>query len=128
MGTGPSSTKKVLIIDDDPKICDLISVFLKISLNGINVVTARDTIQANFKLENEDFDLIIVDKNLPTRSGLDFITQLRSSFRYTNIKIILVSGSLSSTDVIFAGKNRVSDILVKPFKYSQFLKKVRKFL
>ncbi len=123
-----SSSKKILLIDDDSKICDLISVFIKLGLKGVTLVTAGDTIQGNFKLENDEFDLIIVDKNLPTRSGLEFISQLRSSFKYQKLKIVLLSGSLTNEDVHFAVENRVSEMIVKPFKYAQFLEKIKKVL
>lgn len=123
-----SGNKKILLIDDDPKVCDLISVFLKLGTKGINLVTAGDTIQGNFKLENDEFDLVIVDKNLPTRSGLEFISQLRSSFKYQKMKVVLLSGSLTNDDVHFAVENNVSEIIVKPFKYVQFLEKIKKVL
>lgn len=123
-----NTPKKVLLIDDDAKICDLISAFLKLGAKNVTLVTAEDTVQANFKLENDDFDLIIVDKNLPTRSGLEFIKGMRSSLKYQKMKIILLSGSLNNDDVLFAVENKVSDIIVKPFKFVQFLEKLKKNL
>lgn len=123
-----AGNKKILLIDDDSKVCDLISVFLKLGTKGIQLVTAGDTIQGNFKLENDDFDLVIVDKNLPTRSGLEFISQLRNSFKYQKMKVVLLSGSLTNDDVHFAVENNVSEIIVKPFKYAQFLEKIKKVL
>lgn len=119
---------KVLLIDDDPKICDLISVFLKLGVKGVKLVTAGDTAQGSFKLENDEFDLVIVDKNLPRRSGLEFITQLRNSFKTSKTNIILLSGSLTNEDVQFAMDNKVSEIIVKPFKYVQFLEKIKKVI
>ena len=119
---------KILLIDDDPKICDLVGAFLKLGTKGIELITACDTSQGLFKLENDEFDLIIVDKNLPTRSGLDLIEQLRKSFKYNRIKIILLSGSLTSADVSFSVQNKVSEIIVKPFKYVQFMEKLKKHL
>lgn len=120
--------KKILLLDDDPKICDLISAFLKLGAKHITLITAGDTAQASFKLENDDFDLVLVDKNLPTRSGLEFIKGLRSSLKYRKMKIILLSGSLNNDDVLFAVENKVNDVLVKPFKYVQFHEKIKKNL
>lgn len=120
--------KKILLLDDDPKICDLISAFLKLGAKHITLITAGDTAQASFKLENDDFDLVLVDKNLPTRSGLEFIKGLRNSLKYRKMKIILLSGSLNNDDVLFAVENKVNDVLVKPFKYVQFHEKIKKNL
>lgn len=113
------------MIDDDPKICDLLAAFLKLGTKGVQLVCAGDTAQGMFKLENDDFELIIVDKNLPTRSGLDFIANLRKMPKYSRMKIILLSGSLTNTDVLFSVENKVNDIIVKPFKYTQFLEKLK---
>lgn len=119
---------KILLIDDDPKICDLLAAFLKLGTKGTKLISAGDTTQASFKMENDEFNLIIVDKNLPTRSGLEFISQLRKMPKYTKMKIILLSGSLTNSDVLFCVENKVSDIIVKPFKYIQFLEKLKKVL
>lgn len=123
-----SETIKILLIDDDPKICDLLAAFLKLGTKGTQLVCASDTTQATFKLENDDFNLLIIDKNLPTRSGLEFISQLRKMPKYSRMKIILLSGSLTNSDVLFCVENKVSDIIVKPFKYVQFLEKLKKTL
>lgn len=119
---------KILLIDDDPKICDLVAAFLKLGTKGVELITASDSSQGLFKLENDDFDLIIIDKNLPTRSGLELIGQLRKALKYSKIKIILLSGSLTSADVSFSVQHKVSDIIVKPFKYVQFMEKLKKHL
>ncbi len=121
-------SKKILLIDDDPKICDLVAAFLKLGTKGVDLVTASDSSQGLFKLENDDFDLLIIDKNLPTRSGIELIQQLRKAIKYSKVKIILLSGSLTSADVSFSVQHKVSDIIVKPFKYVQFMEKLKKHL
>lgn len=120
--------QKILLIDDDQRICDLVGAFLKLGTKGLHLVCASDTTQGLFKLENEDFKLIIVDKNLPTKTGLEFISHLRKIPKYSRQKIILLSGSLNNNDVLFCVENKVSDIIVKPFKYAQFIEKLKKII
>lgn len=119
---------KVLLIDDDLKVCDLIAAFIKLGAKSVDLVIAHDTTQGLFKLENESFDLVVVDKNLPGKSGLEFITLLRKSFKFARQPLILLSGSLNNSDVLFSVENKVNDIIVKPFKYAQFLEKLKKVL
>lgn len=120
-------SKKILLIDDDKKICDLVMVFMKISKqkHPLKCVVAHDTTQAMFKIQNQDFDLVIVDKNLPGKSGLELIRHLRRLLKYQKLNILLLSGSLEREDVLFAVENKVNDVLVKPFTFAQLMEKLK---
>ncbi|MCP4912393.1 MAG: response regulator [Oligoflexia bacterium] len=120
--------KQVLIVDDDHQVCDLIQAFLKIGEPTLKCVQAHDTAQATFKIDNQHFDLVIVDKNLPGKSGLEFVRQLRRTLRHQGKKVILVSAALEREDVLFAVKHNIQEILVKPFTFAQLMEKVRKCL
>lgn len=118
----------ILVLDDDKKICDLITVFFKVAGKHYNVVSSNDVPQAVFKLENQEFDLLIIDKNLPGKSGIDFIKQVRKMIKHNKKKILLLSAALEREDVLFAVEHNVHDILVKPFNYAQLMEKVSKIL
>tara|TARA_R110002072_G_scaffold534_5_gene3752 strand:+ start:9501 stop:9896 length:396 start_codon:yes stop_codon:yes gene_type:complete len=118
----------VLVVDDDHQVCDLIQAFLKIGNSSIQCVQAFDTAQATFKIDNQHFDLIIIDKNLPGKSGLEFVKQLRRTMRHQRKKIILVSAALEREDVLFAVNHNIQEVLVKPFTFAQLMEKVKKTL
>ena len=122
--------RQILLVDDDQKICDLIKVFLKISkqVQNVHCVVAHDTTQAMFKIQNQEFDLVIIDKNLPGKSGLELISHLRKLLKFQKQKILLLSGSLDREDVLFAVENKVNDILVKPFTFAQLMEKLKENL
>lgn len=67
----------LLIIDDDQKIIELITTFLKIRFPKIIVVSSNDVREGQFKLENQDFDLVLIDQFINGKTGLDFISQMR---------------------------------------------------
>ncbi len=115
----------ILVVDDDPKICDLFSVFTKVGTDNVKCVTANDAFQATLKMENQVFDLIFVDKQMPGKSGIEFITQLRKTIKHSRQNIVLMSGNTERADVLAAVELKVSEILVKPFTFAQFTDKLQ---
>ncbi|OUR96277.1 hypothetical protein A9Q84_07925 [Halobacteriovorax marinus] len=114
----------VLVVDDEEKICKIVRIFLNLSPKIGNVVIAKDAIEAMLKLNNQEFDLIIVDKSMPNKTGLEFIENLRKSLKHSSTKVLLISGCLTKDDTLIAMKLGVKDILVKPFNRQRLMEKV----
>lgn len=114
----------VLVIDDEEKICELIKIFLESSFNFHSVVTAPSVMQAQQKLLNQEFDLMIIDHVLPGKAGVDYIEQIRQSPKFNRMKIILISGYLQQEDVLNAIQSGVKNIVVKPFTRQQLIQQV----
>lgn len=66
--------QKVLLVDDEIEVLELLSDLLK---DRFRVITSTNGQEALFKYRNEAFDLIIVDIHMPKMSGLDFVTEVR---------------------------------------------------
>ena len=114
----------VLVVDDEPKICSLIKRFLDQSHLFRNVVTADTVGIALMKIRNEEFDLVIIDYNLPDKQGTEFIDIVSKSIKHRKMKYLLISGYLdnrSMMDVINVG---VKNVLVKPFTRLSLINKV----
>ncbi len=118
----------VLVIDDEEKICKIIKIFLDMSSRFSNVVLAKDALEGMMKLNNQEFDLIIVDKSMPNRTGLEFVENLKKSFKLSKIKVLLISGCLTKEETLLAMKIGVKDILVKPFNRQRLMEKVEAIL
>ncbi|PIK13787.1 response regulator [Halobacteriovorax sp. JY17] len=118
----------VLVIDDEEKICKIIKIFLDMSSRFSNVVLARDALEGMMKLNNQEFDLIIVDKSMPNRTGLEFVENLKKSFKLSKIRVLLISGCLTKEETLLAMKIGVKDILVKPFNRQRLMEKVEAIL
>lgn len=114
----------VLVIDDEEKICSLIRVFLESSFKFNSIVIATSIVQANQKLINQDFDLLITDHVLPGKLGVDFVKQLRQTIKFSRIKVVLISGYLQQEDVLNAIECGVKNVLVKPFTRQQLVQQV----
>ncbi len=122
--TAEEQELSVLIVDNEPKICDLIKLFLEASEKFDTIITAHSAVQAMQKLQNQEFSLLIIDYAMPGKTGVDLISQLAKTPRYFGMKFILISGCLKREDVIRAMSNGAKNILVKPFGREQLLRKV----
>jgi DNA-binding response OmpR family regulator len=123
-----SPTFTILIVDDNKKVCDLFAAFVKMGLKGVQCVFASEPAQAILKMENQNFDLIVIDKMLPNKSGLDLIKNMKNSLRYSNKKILFMSASMERVDVYRVLHMGVNDILIKPFTFKQVVAKISKLL
>lgn len=84
--------KRILVVEDDPRLCDLLSEFLR--ADGYEVVAAHDGWQALERLQADRIDLLIVDINMPGLGGASLVHMLRNEARweaFARLPIIVVS-------------------------------------
>lgn len=74
--TAPT-TQRILVVDDDPGIRHLIWLVLRRA--GLEVATARNTNEAEERLRNERFALMVTDHDMPRETGLSFVRRMRST-------------------------------------------------
>lgn len=120
-------TKKkfaILVVDDDPKIRELVQAYFIVRNEEVTCVVAADVQQANQKLSNQAFDLLIIDNIMPIKMGIDYALFLRRSIKYAQLPIILMSGALQQEDVLKAVEGGIRDVLVKPFTLKQLSEKI----
>src|SRR5881409_4370480 len=91
----PAPPCKVLIVDDDRRVRELLEIALTSS--GFGVITAADGDEGLLRAQRERPDLILLDVRLPKRSGLEVCDILRNDPTDPSIPIILVS-AVSSSD------------------------------
>lgn len=119
--------KKILIVDDDKNIADLAQLILESAGYGCTVVNrGADCVQ---KLEQEKYDLILLDVAMPTFSGIDVIHTLKQKGLLEGQKIIFFTASSSG---LAAEPNLeelgVLDCIKKPFSKMFLLEKIAKWL
>lgn len=109
---------RVLCIDDEPDILELMADFLE--LLGFDVVTAADSRQGLeiFLADSGGFDVVITDMKMPHMSGLDLLKELRT--RGHNVPVIMASGQHDEDLNQMAGEYDVAAIIAKPFTLSEF--------
>lgn len=108
------STLKILVIDDEVEICDLISFHL--TRKGHDVKTLTSGTQALETLKSEDFDLVISDVRMPEGNGIEILAEIRKEKPKKPI-FIISSGFADSTEQE-ALDNGAFRFLPKPLEYN----------
>ena len=119
----PTNRQKLLLVDDDPELQELIAAFLE--KQGYGVVAVGDGRAMDRALSHEDVDLLILDLMLPGEDGLSIAKRLK---RNTNTPIIIVSAQGEDVDRIVGLEVGADDYMAKPFNPRELLARVRAVL
>ncbi|MEN8162426.1 MAG: response regulator, partial [Myxococcota bacterium] len=119
----------VLIVDDDPDMVALLATTLR--SEGVRVLTAGDGESALALARSEHPSLLLLDRNLPERDGLDICRMLRAEAdpHLCDVPILMLTGKrLKETDLIEAFVAGATDYLTKPIKPTLVRSRVRGWL
>jgi two-component system chemotaxis response regulator CheY len=116
MGTA----KKVLVVDDEKGIRFLLSEAL--NSQGFEVSLAKDGQESLDKLENDHFDLVVTDINMPRLDGVAMLKSMKRTGR--NEKVIIITGDPSDRRLYDTEMPNVVTRLFKPFGIANFLSAV----
>jgi len=114
----------VLIADDQKDICELYVDYLEAMGIFRNIIVCNDGIDAEKKLRNQSFSLIILDINMPKKNGMVIIESFVNYPMNQLDKVIIISGELDKHVLAQALQKGVKHFLVKPFDQESFAKKV----
>lgn len=119
---------RVLVVDDDQLICELINAFLLES--GIHQIDfANDGLKAIGIMydANPIYDLVLCDWNMPTKSGIDVHNAMRAAERYLGTVFMLVTAVTEAKQIRAAIEDGVDDYVVKPLEQDKLIKKIARF-
>lgn len=113
---------KILIVDDEKPICDLID--LNLSETGYHCTTVQDGLEAINLIEMDKFDLILLDIMLPGANGYDIMEYIRP----LEIPVIFITAKHEVKDRVKGLKLGADDYLVKPFDVVELVARVEAVL
>ncbi len=112
--------KKILVVDDDPDLVEVLSKRLK--SNHYQVVTAYDSEEGLKKAKAENPDLIILDVMMPGMDGAAMAAVLRESEETRNIPVIFLTGIVDQVEAQQQGHQIGGNIFIaKPFDSKELL-------
>jgi len=114
----------ILVVEDEENLQDALK--LNLELEGYEVSTASDGAQALKKVNEEYFDLIILDIMLPEIDGISVCETIR--LKNTQLPILMLSARTSSADRILGLKKGADDYLTKPFNLEELLLRIHKLI
>jgi len=114
----------ILLVEDEENLHDALK--LNLELEGYEVTSAFDGPQALTAVQNEFFDLIIMDVMLPELDGISVSENIR--LQGNEIPILILSAKNSSADRVLGLKKGADDYLTKPFNLEELLLRVHKLI
>jgi two-component system alkaline phosphatase synthesis response regulator PhoP len=114
----------ILLVEDEENLHEALK--LNLELEGYEVTSAMDGSAALRALQNEYFDLIILDVMLPEMDGITVTETVRIS--NNEVPILILSAKNSSADRVLGLKKGADDYLTKPFNLEELLLRVNKLI
>ena len=112
--------KKILVVDDEKPISDIIKFNLE--KEGFEVVVAFDGKEAVEKVEEENPDLIVLDVMLPKMDGLEVVREVRKTH---SMPIIMVTAKETEIDKVLGLELGADDYVTKPFSNRELVARVK---
>lgn len=115
---------RILLVEDEKKLSD--SIAKGLSNAGYAVDAAYDGEEALYEYEVNEYDLIILDLNLPKKDGIDVLREIRE--KDNEIKILILSARTKIDDRILGLDEGANDYLIKPFDFGELKARIRSLL
>jgi two-component system KDP operon response regulator KdpE len=115
--------KKILVVDDEPRMLDLISMNLK--LEGFDVITAADGYQALEKVTRTMPDLVLLDIMMPDMDGFETLKRIRE---IAPVPVIFLSVKGEEADRVRGLDLGADDYITKPFSPRELVSRIRAVL
>jgi two-component system, OmpR family, response regulator VanR len=112
--------ERILIVDDDEKIRNLISIYLE--NEGYKTIKASNALEALNVLEQGNIDLIMLDIMMPEMDGIEACMKIREE---KNMPIIMVSAKSEELDKIYGLSSGADDYITKPFNPMELIARVK---
>ena len=111
--------EKILIVDDDLNICELLRLYIE--KDGYSTVVANDGIEAIKKFKEENPALVLLDLMLPGKDGLEVCREIRKE---SNCPIIMLTAKGEVFDKVLGLELGADDYMVKPINVSEMVLRV----
>ena len=115
---------RILVVEDEYKIAEALKRGLE--AEGYQVITAASGEEGFFCLNSEPFDLLLLDRMLPGRDGLEILATLRA--KGFTLPVLVLTGRDTVEDRVLGLDSGADDYLVKPFAFPELLARIRLLL
>lgn len=114
--------RTVLIVDDEPLVREVLNQLLKD--NDYNTVVATSGFEALAHASSQEFEVVLLDMNMPGTSGLEVLPQLLKG--HPDTAVIMITGVTDAKTAVEAMKQGAYDYIVKPFGLEDVLVRLEK--
>lgn len=116
---------KILVVDDEHSICELMKINLEIAGYSVDMAFSAE---AALEMPLEEYSLMVFDIMMGEMSGLELVSRIRSDERIADVPIIVCT-ALGNEEPLVEGFSRgADDYIRKPFSMREFVSRVRRLL
>jgi two-component system KDP operon response regulator KdpE len=115
--------RKILIVDDEPGLRDLVRINLE--HEGFGVVQAENGVLGLDAVREEHPDLVILDVMMPEMDGWETCKKLRE---FSQVPVLMLTARVQSQDIVTGLNSGADDYLLKPFNMDELMARVRALL
>lgn len=113
------SAYRLLIVDDEEKICEIVKKYAEFEGHSIDV--ARDGMEAIAMVKNANYDLVIMDVMMPELDGFSAVREIR---KFSDVPVIMLSARGEAYDKINGFETGIDDYVTKPFSPKELMLRV----
>jgi len=117
---------KILIVEDDPDICEILSFNLE--QEGYDVEIFHNGQKAMDSLLSTQPDLVLLDLMLPGLNGLEFTRIIRKDENLKNLPVIMITARSEEMDVLHGLEQGADDYITKPFRPKEVIARIKALL
>ncbi len=117
---------KILIVDDEAAIRDMVGVTLELA--GFNSISAANAHDAHVSIVDKKPDLVLLDWMLPGGSGIELARRLRRDETTANLPIIMLTAKASEDNKVQGLSEGVDDYVTKPFSPKELVARIKTVL
>ncbi len=117
---------RILLVDDDPDILDVLEITL--SEEDYEILKAKDGQEALAVIRSKPLDLVLLDYNIPKMNGRQVCAEVKKDLLLRHLPVIMVTGKGELDDKIGGINAGADDYVVKPFEPKELLARIRMIL
>ncbi len=116
---------KIVIIDDDPDILDVLQLTLSENFTVFSAPNGKEGLEL---VKTKSPDIVITDYNMPVMNGPQFVRELRKDVLLRHLPVIMLTGKGETKDMVEGIDSGADDYLIKPFDPENLLARIRMIL
>lgn len=119
--------KSILIVDDETVIRNVLSRFIQ-RIQEFDIIDfAEDGDEAQKLIQENDYDVILIDNFMPKKNGLEVISTMKEKIKKEKTKVIFLSGDINPENELIANSLGINETIQKPITNPiEFINKVKK--
>src|SRR3989344_5863884 len=114
---------RILVVEDEEQLAKTIKLGLKKNGYAVDYLTEGDKAAKRIQISHSEYDLIILDLNLPGKSGLEICIEVRKLNITTPMLVLTANSDITSKVTLF--DSGADDYLVKPFSFQELSSRIR---